>query len=404
MFKTIAANSFFKRYWPLLVLLVLFAASLGVRAGAFGIDPVKKNALTHYNVFNNTDVFIHNNFVLEIYEKHPASEHMFAGYIGGGPYLQHKSLPYTVYTSFPPTHFVALYAVLKPFNAVHNFAAWQVFGLAIQLACILLLFYLVYLLTRNKWLAVLAASIYVFSTGALHFHMNAFWAHQLLQPVFLASLVVFVRRGGLFKPWQALAFGFSMSLIAWTGVVGVVGYVLYAAFMFYKTRDRAYLSYLWMFGGMVAAVVLTFVHVLLATGSDPLSYVRAVKGRITARTATGGLIPFPQVIWNYISNLFLEYGGYIVLAYTLALRRKLKDFEWAVLFVASFPLVETLILLEHDTIYGFGRLKWIVPLALVIALFASRYVKTRKGKIALIATVVGVNILHIASYFVIYWL
>jgi len=403
MFKTLAANSFFKRYWPLVVLLVLFAVSVAVRAEQFGIDPVKKNALTHYQVFNNTDVYLHNNFVLDVYDQYPASEHLFAGYIGGGPYLHHKSLPLTVYTSFPPTHFVVLYAALKPFNAVHNFVAWQLFGLAIQLACVLLLFYLVFLLTRNKWLAVLTASIYIFATGALQFHMNVFWAHQLLQPVFLTSLIVFVRRGGLFKPWQALLLGLSMSLIAWTGVVAVVGYALYAAFMFYKTRNRAYFSYFWMLGGTVIALAVIFLQVLLATGSDPVSYLKAVKGRVTARTATGGLIPFPQVIWNYISNLFLEYGGYIILAYTLALRRKLKDFEWAVLFVASFPLLETILLLEHDTIYGFGRLKWMVPLALVIALFANRYIKTRKGKIALIAAVVGVHILHIASYFIIYW-
>ena len=48
--------------------------------------------------------------------------------------------------------------------------------------------------------AVIGAAMYALSTGTLWYHMNVYWAHELLVPVFLVALVVFVRRQGRLRP------------------------------------------------------------------------------------------------------------------------------------------------------------------------------------------------------------
>ncbi|WP_285745985.1 hypothetical protein [Lentzea sp. NBRC 105346] len=381
---------------------MLFVASIFLRLPAFGIDPMKEFGWTQFERFNNAEVWIHDRHVLNIYDTHPIQVHKFAGYVGyDEQYLKNKEDPQlTVYTSFPPTHFVALFATLKTFGGHYTYKAMEVFGLAIHALSVGLIAYLVYLLTRSRLLAVLGGAIYIFSTGTLWYHMNVYWAHELLVPVFVGSLIVFVKRRGLMRWWESLLFGAGMTLISWTGAVAAVGYALYGLYKFYKTKDRAYLNHLFVIAGLAAALVLVVAQVLITTGSNPVEYVEKVLHRAQTRTAGATSMPFVVMVWRFVNDLLLDYGGYMVIALVLAVKYKIERFHKAVLFVAAFPLVESFIILEHDTVYGFGRLKWLIPVILLICIAGAKLSERRKWLLA--SAVAAASVLHIALYFSVY--
>jgi hypothetical protein len=392
------------KLWPLAVLLVLFGASLLLRIGSFSISPIKDAGHTPYQRFNNTEVWIHDEFVLGLYDRHPVSEHMFAPYIAGSDpqFLQHKDMPVSVYTSFPPVHFVALYGALKIFGGGVTYLGLQIFSLTIHLLCVILLYYLAFLLTRNRLVSILGAAIYIFSTGTLWFHMNVYWAHQLLMPVFLLSLIVFVRQKGIFKWWQGLVLGFLLSIITWTGAFTAGGFALYGAYKFWRTRRREYLSYFFMAGGILLALACIALQILLVSGASFPDYVQRVAHRAHMRSAASEHMDMFVMAWQFCNSLVLDYGGYMVIAYTLAIKRKLDGFQWEVLFVASFPVLESFILLEHDNTYGFGRLKWLIPVILVIVILGAKLAKTKKGRIKLGVAVALASVLHAVLYLLIF--
>ena len=394
-----------RQFWPVVSLLFLFAFSIFIRAGWFNLDYIKDGHWTQYDRFTNTEVYIHLGYVFHVYDFYPARDHKFASYIDNrarDQFLAHKGLPLTVYTSFPPTLFVVPYLTFTLLHIVPSFLAMQWFGLSIQLICVLLIYYLSWLLTKNKLVSVVGASIYIFSTGTLQNHMNVYWAHELLQPFFIASLILFVKRKGLLKWWESLLIGFVLSVITWTGAVATVGYLLYGGYKFIQTRNKAYLSYLYALGGMVLALLLIASQVLVVTGASIPIYLHALSHRASVRSVVVDYIPVPKLIWQFIEGLFLDYGGYIFIAYTLALVRKLQDFEWAVVFIAAFPIAESFALLAHDTTYGFGRLKWLLPVILLICMLGNKFATTRKNKAILIIIVALANILHIWLFSVIY--
>lgn len=401
---------FVKRFWPLIALALLFVASIGLRWGSFAINPVTQHKWTEYQRFDNLEVYEHVHYVGYVYDHNPLNVHKFAGYIGkSDDFLQNKYLgsdgyPLYVYTSFPPTHFVFLHEALKLFGSPVTFFGMQLVSLAIHLLCVVLVYFLARELTKkDKYVSFLVATSYLFSAATLWQHMNVFWAHQLLMPLFLGSLILFVRRKGLFKRWEALGLGFGMAAIAWTGFIAVIGYALYAAHAYAKTRNKAYASYLFMLGGAVGAVALIIVQALWATGSDFLAYFSRLLNRVGERTGGIQNLPLPRLVWMFVNNLVIEFGAYALIAYTLATLRKIKGFEWAVVFVASFPLLESFLLLEHDEVYGFARLKWFVPVLVVLAICGAKYAKTKRRKIMLGVAVGAANLLGILGYFTVYW-
>lgn len=384
MFRTILARS-----WPVVVIVALFGASVLLRLPSFGVDPVENSGWTMFQRFNNTDVWIHNQFVVDIYAAYPVSEHRFAAYIGADPqFLQNPALPdFAVYTSFPPTQFVVLYLALNAFGIGLTYAASQVFGLVLHGLSVALVGYLVLLLARSKGMAVVGAAMYTFSTGTLWYHMHVYWAHELLVPVFLTALIVFVRRAGRPRWWQALLLGGAMTVIAWTGAVAAVGFSLYGFHKYYRTRDKGYLSNLFMGVGMVLALALVVTHVLITTGSGPLQYVRALLNRAGVRSAGNDDAELPVLSWRFVNALLLDYGPFLLIALVLGLllKDRIAAFQWEVIAVAAFPLLESVLLLEHDTSYGFGRLKWLIP-AILLACAAGANLSNRGKSVVVLAT------------------
>jgi hypothetical protein len=401
---------FLKRFWPLLALLLLFAASVGLRWGSFAIDPVKDHKWTQYQRFDNLEVFEHVHYVGQVYDANPVNIHKFAGYIGkSDEFLTNKHLGtdgYTlsVYTSFPPTHFIFLYETLRLFGSNISFFGMQIVSLALHVMCIGMVFWLAMTLTkRNRYVSFLVTTPYIFSTATLWQHMNVFWAHQLLMPIFLGSLILFIRRKGLLKKGEALALGFAMAAIAWTGFIAVVGFVLYAAHAYFKTKNKAYLAYLYMLGGAVGALVLIVLQALWTTGASFTDYLNYLTTRVSARSGGVQKLPLTQMVWYFVNNLLIEFGTYAFIAYSLALVRKIKGFEWAIIFVSSFPIIESFLLLEHDQVYGFARLKWFVPIIVITAICGSKYATTTRRKVLLGIAVALANLLGILGYFTVYW-
>ena len=392
--------------WPLALLALLFITSVFLRLSSFSLDPIRSAGFTPFARFNNTEVWIHNKIVFDVYENYPVTTHKFASYIGGdsanefAPNKKESGL--IVYTSFPSAHFVIPYLVFKTLGLPLSFTSLQLFGLAIQAVCVGLLYYLVLLLAHRRLIAVLAASAYIFSTATLQHHLNVYWAHQLLMPVFLTTLVVFVRQKGVFRWWQAFALGFAMSAITWTGAVATIGFALYGGYVFWRTKNRQYLFGLFLLAGMAAALALILLQVLFATGLSLPEYLQKVAHRAQARSAGTTYTSVPVLLWHLCNDLLINYGGYALIAYTTALRQRFSSFEWAVLFVASFPLLESFVLLEHDTVYGFGLLKWFIPVVIVLGIAGSHFANTKRRTAWFAAAVVAAHVVHALLFLVVY--
>jgi hypothetical protein len=107
-----------------------------------------------------------------------------------------------------------------------------------------------------------------------------------------------------------------------------------------------------------------------------------------------------------VNDLVLDYGAYILLAYSMALgylSRLKPSFAWEVIFVSAFPLLESLPLLEHDTVYGFGRLKWLLPCVLILALMSYEFLNGKKLRTFLFVSLFALaDLAHILIYLNIY--
>lgn len=404
-----------KKQWPLLALILLFAVSVGIRWGAFFAQPVVTYAATK-DRFTNSEVYKHTGYVFEVYSTLEFREHKYLGYVGKSEnFLQRKGIPgLYVYTSFPPTLFVAPFVAFQLVGAGVNLVSLDVFNLVLQLATAILLFYLILqILPRGgrgrTLIAVLGASAYIFATGTMHYHLNVYWAHQLLQPFFVGGLLFFARRQGLFRWWEAALVGAVLSVITWSGLFVVVGMGLYALWKLVRTKNKAYLRMLLgLGGGAVAAIGLVVAHAMIGTGADLGRYFTTVLHRVESRTAASVHYQPVWLIQHFIGWLIEDYGAYILLGYSMALayiRRFKPTFAWAVVLIAAFPCLESFILIEHDTIYGFGRLKWFIPIILIAALASYEFVKTAKRpkrQYVLIGLFGAAAVLHVAWYLYLY--
>lgn len=378
-----------KKKWPLVVLIVLFAVSVGLRWPAFSMSPESRFDST-WDRFTNYEIYKHTGYVFSVYETHTVEEHRFAGYVGkSANFLKRENFEdLYVYSSFPPTLFVVPYLVFKAFTIPVNLVSLDVFNLVLQLITTILIYYLLLEILpkrdrkRRELVAFLAATTYIFSTGTLQGHMNVYWAHELLQPVFVGVLLLFAKRKGLFKWWESALAGFGLSVITWTGVLGGVGIALFAAYRFWRTRDKAYVRMIaGLAGGSILALALVAIQVMLITGADLTSYTSTIFKRVEARTANGSIYQPMLVVRQFITRLFQDYGFYLITAYSMFLIyvRKIKpSFAWAVVAVSAFPLLESIPLVEHDSVYAFGRLKWLLPMILILGLLSYEFLSAKQ--------------------------
>lgn len=117
-----------------------------------------------------------------------------------------------------------------------------------------------------------------------------------------------------------------------------------------------------------------------------------------------------MLIRNFVIWLFEDYGAYILIAYTFVMtyiRRIRPGFAWAVVVIAALPCIESFILVEHDTVYGFGRLKWFTPVILIAALMSYEFLnqgskKSKKRERILVGIFATAAIFHALWYLYLY--
>jgi hypothetical protein len=383
---------FVKKVLPVLILLSFFIATLVVRNDVRRFAPLGEAVYAaNYQRQENTEVFKHVLYVLTVYRDNPIAKHQFAPYVGASPnFLPNRFNPLLiVYPSFSPVFFIVPYLFLTLLHIGLSYSGLQLFSLALHFVCIIMVYLLVRtLLPRRKlavFVALLCASVYAFSTSTLQNHMNVYWAHQLLQPFYFGAVLLFIKRKGLLKPWEAAVMGFVLSIIAWTGLVVSVGFAGYYAWRYHKRKDKADL---WravaVLSGITAAVLLVAGQILWITGASAPLYISKIFLRVQARSFDPGYTTSVFVIpLRFLLNVAIDAGAYIVLALVFAGMywrrwRHTTNIALTAVFLTLFPLLESIPLLEHDTVYGFGRLKLFVPLIIILALGAYEFVVRAK--------------------------
>jgi hypothetical protein len=395
---------------PAVALLILFIISFGVRWEAFRAMP---QGYGFYNAQHqrwiNAEVNSHVLYVLSMYRAHPPAQHQFAPYFFGTndptdtAFLHNPNLTGSnVYTSFAPTVFIVPYALFKILGTPLTYTALELFSLAIHFACIALIHGLLRVLLparghRKHLIPILGASVYTFSTVALHNHMSVYWSHQLLQPVYLAAMLRFAQTRGTLRLREVLLWGAALPLISWTGFVMDLAFALHFGAQYLRLRTRDWiLRFATLAAAGLTALVAIVSQILLVTGASLSAYFDKIANRVEARSFDAGYTTLPKLIESYVIDVAYDTGAYVLIAlflvtsYFYLVRRvpRLKSFTFVILLMSLVPLLETIPLIEHDAVYGFGRLKLLLPLILLLCLTADgvlRHVNWSKRYIVLIA-------------------
>jgi hypothetical protein len=300
-----------------------------------------------------------------------------------------------IYTSFSPLGFLVPQLAMSSLGAPSTLAALGLFNAFVGAITALI----IYLLLRRMLLfggqgvgtstvgALVGASVAVFSREVLQSHGVVYWSHSLYQLVMAATLwflfqhlasppdhprrrhvriLAVLAFAGAMTEWSAYLFNLGLIVLFWRGVRGELVSRLMAGAIA---------------GGTVLAAVVTFAHFSLALGVQATAQAFAL--RFLTRSAYNG--SFSELVQGYGHS----YGLFLVLLFALLAieyfdvsdpsrtagrSRKLTFLLWA----ATIPLIENLLLLGHATYFSFDRLKFVFPAALVLAIgFARRRIVGR---------------------------
>ncbi len=393
-----------------LVVTLLFAVSAGIRLARF--DPG--------NNLRNLDASYHVLLTVEALRETPARIHYFLPLVSlGKPADKHIGWGVTVpdahgnyyYTSFPPLGFLIPYVVFAAFDAAPTLQNLLYLNLGIHYAAVLLLCLLVWRALpatengRRRWLlTALVAATYLFAFEALYSHGVIYWHHSPFQVVWLVQLLAFQRLLGptrrsedmliyalpginqLARIYQRfpkassllLAVSFAAPLMEWTGYLSNAA----LAWLLWHVRDKVAdgRQARWLARAIplvtLAAGLSFILHFCVVIGLEPL--LHALGDRYTANNT------FADVPVKFLYGYLESYGLLFILVVTIvvalpfASRRIVASspLGWSSTYIvlslaAILPLFENFLLLQHAIAYSFDRLKALVPMALLLAGYAS---------------------------------
>ena len=286
-----------------------------------------------------------------------------------------------IYTSFPPLSFLLFAAILDLVGRV-DFTTLALVNAALGFVAALAMGGLARETVlslgprwqdhdRLGWLVfTFAALAYLFMPEAMISHGPVVWAQSLSQIVLIAGCWLTVRliTQGASAPVVA-----GLALVAalypsleWTGFIFNAGLFLALVFAWLRSRERATAIAAGCVALVTIAAGLAFVgHVSAAIGLDRL--VPALTSRAAERAYTDlTLLDLPK---GYI----VSFGALLPLAAVAAGRLFTASASpdhrfWLVLFVASFPMLENAVMMQHAVQFPFDRLKLGVPLLLLCAM------------------------------------
>jgi hypothetical protein len=408
---------------PLGIVLALFAISFGVRWEAL------RNMPQGYGYYNqqyqrwiNAEVNSHVLANIQTYRTYPTTDHWFASYILGSAedtrFLPSKKIPeISVYSSFSPAVFIFPYAVFKVLHLPVTYTGLELLNLFLHFTCIVLIYSLLRALfpRKDRWqqhfIPILGASVYTFSTVTLHNHLSVYWSHQLLQPFYFAAMLRFIQTRGRFRLPEIALWATLLPLISWTGFVMNAAFGLYFMVKLTQERKRA-----WLARTIATAISALFalgaivLQVLFVSGVGVNNYIDKVFSRIEARSFDAGYVTLPKLIETYARDVLYDIGAYIILLIALLstgvyLRYKLRHvplFTWGVLLLSALPVLETIPLIEHDTVYGFGRLKLVLPLVIALCIALNQILNHWQWSKRAVAILTIAFVLPAAAHVVIY--
>jgi hypothetical protein len=220
---------------------------------------------------------------------------------------------------------------------------------------------------------VLCAVCYLFAREVLVSHGPVVWAHSLSQITLIAgcwwAFRIFTRRGSVGTVLGLALVAVVYPSLEWTGFVFNAG--LFLALVYDGLRRQGGALALSAAAGVVlatlAAGAIMVLHFSAAIGTEAL--LDALRGRAAARDYSGGaLLGLPL-------GYFVSFGALLPVA-ALGLWWMLsaprdggpdRSF-WLLIFVASFPMLENVVMMQHAHQFSFDRLKLAVPLALICAM------------------------------------
>jgi len=388
------------------LIILVFSLSLFLRTTNYKNEPLGKFFLNKkFGVITDAEVMVHPIYVFLLYDNVKPSKHKYLAYHGNG-----------IYPSFPAPMFIIPYSIAKILhvNPLNYLRFLQNFSIFIHFLCCILIYYLIIEFINEKgWksglVAFLTTIIYIFNTNSLNSHMNVYWAHQLTQPIYFLLLYLFVKYKSSIGYKSLGGLTFLYPYITWTGYTFNVGLFLYYFVLSMKNRfDKKWLIRM---GIVVSASVLAFtvnmLHFMTRISAHDYIYALCVRAGYRSILHYGGLD-----FWCFFANsLIIDYGVYfilcIILCFILYKTNKSyftdKKFSFSVIALTCFPLLESVVLLQHDFVYNFGRLKFAVPLMLVFALISYGLIKQgTKWVVFLITGVIIASSVHFYLYSQIY--
>jgi hypothetical protein len=300
-----------------------------------------------------------------------------------------------VYTSFPPTGFLLPHFLFSWRSGGVGFLILAFFNSLIGLLTAFVMGGLARAVTRwlrgdatvcprTEWTVFTLVSItYLFLRESLVSHGSVYWPHSLAQlPLILGSWMAFrllLGHRDIPTILILLLASFIYPSLEWTGFVFGLGVSL-ALFMDWFIRRRNQIPGTFVGNGSLAVAslallattlsgVLLIVHFAIAIGIENL--LSALARRASARSFDYGAAL--EIIPSYVTS----FGALVPIAViaTVQMWRKgtlpLPNFRPAyfLIFIVSFPMLESLIMLQHANQFSFDRLKLSVPLIILVTIF-----------------------------------
>jgi hypothetical protein len=371
-----------------MVVLFAFMITLGLRIDMFSGDSAAQGLEATYHVL----------WTAKALAESDSSAHFYLPTVTlipepGNPIRWGATVPTpagaSIYTSFPPLGFLLPAVALQAVDG-GSFASLGLMNSLVGLVAALALAGLARAMVlrigavhddhgpearwRHGWVVfVLCAVSYLLAREVLVSHGPVVWAHSMSQIALITgcwlAFRIFTRRGSVGTVVGIVLVALLYPSLEWTGFVFNAGLIL--ALVYDGVRRQGGALALSAAGGVVlatlAAGALLLVHFSAAIGIEPL--LEALRGRAAARDYDHrALLGLPL-------GYFVSFGALLPMAaiglwWMLSTPREhVPDGRfWLLIFVATFPMLENVVMMQHAYQFSFDRLKLAVPLVLICAM------------------------------------
>ena len=366
----------------ILVIILIFLISIFIRY---------ENIFERPLGFHNEDAPAHVLVTMKAFDESPINTHYFLPIftLGNEHNKWIDNLPSAskpdedgnyFYTSFPPLGFIAPYLFSKVFFLPIDVITLRLFNLLLSLMVAILVFVLVKKLIPidnrlHSVVPLLSCGAYLFMAESLWSHGNAYWAHSLLQPLWLLSIYFFLRiLEGEKSTRNLFGFGiviFLMCYTEWTSYIIAILYIVVLGYLYLKRKCIEFLKATIVAGGASFFSGMLMVT-LFSVKVGLFNYLEGLTFRASQRQGGG------SQILALLNNYWLGYGLFLIalliLVFVFLIRRhegvvisnRNKLFE-LIIFLTWVPVVENFLLIDHAATYTFATLKLSIPIIFSIA-------------------------------------